>query len=561
MEAITMRVGYSYLRYSSQPQEDGDSVRRQTQKTADWCKRHDVQLDTTRTYLDRGRSAYHGRHRLKGSALASFLAEVEGGLIPRGSVLIIENLDRLSRENPWDAVPLLCSIVNSGITVVSLEPSQMTYERGADLTALVLAVVEFGRGHSESASKASRMGAVWAEKRRTVREEGSIMTKRTPAWIEARDGKLTLIPVRAAIVRRIFHLALQGYGLSLIARELTRDGVPTWGRGKFWSKTYVHQIITGRNVLGEYQPLRLGKPDGGPIPDYYPAVIDEATWHQAQSALARRKRMPGPIGEKVASLFSGLLRDAATKDVLRIAWQRRVTRGKPPRKRRVLVTNRSTHGIIPSLCFPYDIFEDAILTLLKEVNPAEVLGKEPASESTAIAGELAVKEQRMRQIEAELTGDDGDVPALVRVLKSLSTECDTLRKKLAMIRRRESNPRSVAWAEALTLLDVAKVEAHRLRLRDLLRTIIDEIWILIVPRKSHRLVAVQVYFAGDGRRDYLIWYQAAGHCRSGDWAAVSAREELIPDGLDLRQEQDATALAKLLTTSDLAELIAAMKRR
>ena len=51
-----------------------------------------------------------------GSAVArcaSFLSEVERGDIPRGSVLIIENLDRLSRENPWDSVRSLCSHIEA----------------------------------------------------------------------------------------------------------------------------------------------------------------------------------------------------------------------------------------------------------------------------------------------------------------------------------------------------------------------------------------------------------------------------------------------------------------
>src|SRR5262245_13937593 len=131
-----MRIGYSYLRYSSPQQGDGDSIRRQTKGTVEWCKRHDVQLDTTRTYQDRGRSAYHGRHRKAGGALAAFLGDVETGQIPSGSVLVVENLDRLSRKNPWQAVPLLCSLVNAGISVVTLSPGEVVYERGNDLTAL-----------------------------------------------------------------------------------------------------------------------------------------------------------------------------------------------------------------------------------------------------------------------------------------------------------------------------------------------------------------------------------------------------------------------------------------
>ncbi|MGD0039432.1 MAG: recombinase family protein, partial [Isosphaeraceae bacterium] len=390
----TMRPGYSYLRYSSLPQGEGDSIRRQTKDAADWCKRHDdVQLDTSRTYLDRGRSAYHGRHRQRGGALAAFLAEVETGHIPRGSVLIIENLDRLSRENPWDAVPLLCGLVNAGITVVTLSPSEMTFERGCNLTALVLAVVEFGRGHSESASKSDRLHAVWAEKRRAVREEGAIMTRSLPAWIKRQGDKLVLVPERATIVRRMFCLALQGHGLSLIVKELTRDGVATWGRGSVWKKGYIHKIISGRVVLGEYQPLRDGKSEGDPLAHYFPAAIDESTWLQAQAALARRKDKPGPIGEKVATLFGGLLKDAATGDHLRIAWHTGGT-AKDRRKRRVLVNARSMEGACPGVSFPHEIFEQAVLSLLKEVNPADVLGKEPQSESAAVAADLAVKDQR-----------------------------------------------------------------------------------------------------------------------------------------------------------------------
>jgi DNA invertase Pin-like site-specific DNA recombinase len=565
MEAstMTMRIGYSYLRYSSAQQGDGDSIRRQTKGTADWCKRNDVQLDTSRTYLDRGRSAYHGRHRQRGGALAAFLSEVERGDIPRGSVLIIENLDRLSRENPWDAVSLLTSLVNAGISVVTLSPAEMVYERGSNLTSLVLAVVEFGRGYSESKAKSDRSIANWDQKREAIRQTGAILTRRLPSWIEERGGKLTLIPGRANLVRRMFDLALRGYGLSLIVRELTQDKVPVWGSGKQgWSKAYIHKIISRRTVLGEYQPTRNGKKHGDPLPDYYPAVVDETTWFQAQAALARRKEKRGPVGKgTVATLFGGILRDAITHDHLRIKWQTGHGQNRCRQNQRVLVTARSIEGAGPILSFPSVVFEEAILKLLKEVNPADVLGREPESESAAVAAELAAKEQRMRQIEAELTGDGDDVPTLVRVVRSLSGECDGLRKRLAAIRQKEANPRSVAWSEALTLIDVAKDESQRLRLRELLRTIIEEIWILIVPRQSHRLAAVQIYFRGDGRRDYLIHYQSAGYRRAGGWWAGSLPSKIAPSDLDLRRKKDVRDLTKTLAAIDVDLLTAAMREK
>jgi hypothetical protein len=450
--------------------------------------------------------------------------------------------------------------VNAGISVVSLRPTEMLFERGCDLTRLILAVIEFGRVHSESATKANRMGEVWAEKRRATREIGALMTRMLPAWIEERNGKLVLIPDRAKIVRRMFDLCIKGYGSFLIVRELTNDNVAVWGQSKNgWSRTYVHKILSGRAVLGECQPARQGKPDGDPIPDYYPAVVDESTWLQAQAALARRKGNPGPIGEKVATLFGGLLHDAITGDHLRITWQMSGTKGDYAR-RRSLVTVRSMEGKIPSRNFPAEIFENAVLSLLKEVNPADVLGKEPESESTAVAAELAIKEQRSRQIEAELAGDGDDVPALVRVLRKLDDDCSDLRKRLVALRQKESNPREVAWAETLTLLDVAQDEANRLRLRELLRTIVEEIWILIVPRRSHRLAAVQVYFRGDGRRDYLIHYQAKAYRRKGGWSARSLPSAIAPEDLDLRRKQDVEELTKMLSALDIDLLADAMRQ-
>src|SRR5262249_37933448 len=127
-ERHPMRTGYSYLRYSSPAQREGDSVRRQTTNAAAWCKRHNVALDDKRNYLDEGKSAYHGKHRQDGGALKAFLDDIKRGAIKAGSVLIIESLDRLSRENPWDAVPLLCEIVNAGVDVAALSPSEMLFK-------------------------------------------------------------------------------------------------------------------------------------------------------------------------------------------------------------------------------------------------------------------------------------------------------------------------------------------------------------------------------------------------------------------------------------------------
>jgi hypothetical protein len=105
-------VAYSYIRFSHPDQAKGDSLRRQTEAAADWCQRHKVNLDTSTTLHDLGKSAYTGEHRKNPDrhGLAAFLKLVESGKVPRGSYLIIENLDRLSREHIQPALLLALNL-------------------------------------------------------------------------------------------------------------------------------------------------------------------------------------------------------------------------------------------------------------------------------------------------------------------------------------------------------------------------------------------------------------------------------------------------------------------
>ena len=64
----TTATAYSYLRFRSKKQEEGDSIRRQTERTAAWAKRQGVHLDTSLS-IDRGVSAFRGKNRDLGSGL------------------------------------------------------------------------------------------------------------------------------------------------------------------------------------------------------------------------------------------------------------------------------------------------------------------------------------------------------------------------------------------------------------------------------------------------------------------------------------------------------------
>ena len=96
MSASKPRV-FSYLRFSSPDQATGDSWRRQDRDRQSWCERHCMTLDETLTFEDPGISAFRGRHRAQSmqgeGGFTDFLAAIEAGLVPPGSVLLVERLD------------------------------------------------------------------------------------------------------------------------------------------------------------------------------------------------------------------------------------------------------------------------------------------------------------------------------------------------------------------------------------------------------------------------------------------------------------------------------------
>src|SRR5690606_39612276 len=242
-------------------------------------------------------SAYYGTNRTTG-ALRRFLDLVESGRIERGSYLVVESLDRLSRETVMDAATRLLDLIRAGIIVVTLSDVQeYSAERlRHDWTPLIISVVVMSRAHEESRIKSERVGKAWRRKKEAARSEKKPLTRRCPEWLELVDGRYVERPDRVAIVRRIFRETIEGAGRREIVRRLNAEGIPPFRGRNGWPPSSVAKIIQSRTVLGEYQPhsgthkARNRKPEGDPIPGYYPAIIGEETFWRAQAATQGRRQ-------------------------------------------------------------------------------------------------------------------------------------------------------------------------------------------------------------------------------------------------------------------------------
>jgi hypothetical protein len=123
MKAIAL--AYSYIRFSSKRQGKGSSLYRQTHDTISgespesWCARNGVTFDTNLTFRDLGVSAFTGKNVQQG-ALKDFLECVRTGRIVPGSYLLVEKLDRISREGVDEGMEVIKKILKAGISIVTL---------------------------------------------------------------------------------------------------------------------------------------------------------------------------------------------------------------------------------------------------------------------------------------------------------------------------------------------------------------------------------------------------------------------------------------------------------
>lgn len=312
---------YSYVRCSTAAQAGGDTFERQDAAAAAYCARQGWQLDDSLRLADEGRSAYSGAHLDDKAALGRFIRAASDGLVPRGSILLVDDQSRLSRMGLYDTMQLMHDLIDvHGVELVTLNNGQRyTPENWQDIGNWVVSGVGAALAHGESKEKARKIRSARKGNREAARTTGAIFTGQVPGWIRVvgreRDskgrphgGRLELIPERAALVARMFDLFLSGTGKRAIAAIFNDEKIPTWGGAPWWQPNYVFKIIRSPAAAGVWVPRVKNAARKfeavEPIEGYFPAVIDADTFQRAE-ALAAVRRTSGRGGE-IQSVLAGL---------------------------------------------------------------------------------------------------------------------------------------------------------------------------------------------------------------------------------------------------------------
>jgi DNA invertase Pin-like site-specific DNA recombinase len=514
---------FPYRRYSSGKQGKGNSLARQAEPFEQLCARMDWAPNYTLNLDDKGLSAFHADH-LKRGRLGFFvaLAKAKPRVIQPGSVLVIENQDRLSRQEVDPARELVRELLLADVNIYDQDDNVLLTKNSLnDPLALIRLILRMERAHKESQRKSQFSTDNWKRLRALLQEKK--VTKMIPYWLEGfkLDGKLTfrIVEERAAMVRDIFQWCVDGVGIATIAARLNERGQKTGHRCDHIGSSSIQKILRNRAVLGEFQPMsgrgKERKPSGKTVKDYYPRIVDDGLWSDAQIALNKRGFAQGRKSKKVNNLFERIAHNA--RDGYKLTFRDALPPKSPDSRSRRPNSRLLSVGAINGWpnsdygSFTYKVVENAILRHLSELKVASVF----PDRSSAERKRLGAMDDELKQIEKDLNhindqlSEPGMADALMPAIRRLVARKNTVEKNYAELNA------SIVSPDADQLHTVQKIleetggfnptdEQTRMRLRAAIQRIVKAIWMLGVARGLTHLYAVQIDFTGGQRRSYLI---------------------------------------------------------
>ncbi|GAA5521781.1 recombinase family protein [Aliifodinibius salicampi] len=531
---------YSYIRFSTPEQKEGDTERRQTdaiENAENYADDEGLKLVSLR---DEGISGFSGKHITEG-ALGEFLDKVKANKITAGSCLLIENIDRLTRLEPLKAQRLLIDILDAGIKLVVLgggrrwEITEENYSKNGNIYRLT---GEIQRAHDESKRKSEMLQETWQEKRKKAKEGGKKLTEICPMWLKLSDDK-TEFKEREEVVeviQKMFEMKLDKKGTYRIMKELNKKSYPFLEKsdrnstGK-WAKSTINRYLRDRRLIGEYNPHLKNrqtneerkKIEGEVWEDYYPEVIKKNNFDAVQELMDQNSEnnTGGPTG-KMSNLFRHIVKCSECGGAMH-------HQNKGNGLRYLRCYNAQKGECEQTDTVRYDLyFEPSLLDYCKGLSVEELLPdaeqrdlkiKRKENELLSVKGALNDVKNKIKNYERIL----GETTSLKRqkrydeILDDLDDEAEKLNQKIKDIEAELTQLREVAERTGQRIKDITdlwkRVEELdgqalidlRVKLNQKLRRLIDKIEVGWKENiKGGQFLKLDLYFANEILREMRI---------------------------------------------------------
>ncbi|KQT90364.1 recombinase family protein [Methylobacterium sp. Leaf466] len=411
-----VRYAISYSRFSHERQAKGSTIERQEKALNDYLARNpDVHL--VQHLSDDGVSSFRGKHAREG-ALSRIIAGLEQGDFPRPLILIVESLDRLSREPFMDAFDRFSTILKHDCTIAICDMNQdLSRESLKKEPNRIWEIIgAMNRAHGESARKSDLVTSAWRSRIKLALKTGcAIKGYLGPPWVSidpvTNRYVVGLDELRVVeTVNLIFEWRADGVNDHSIAkrlneqrREVFRASVGKDHKRQGWYQSYISKLLQNRQVLGEMTIRGVEMPKG-----YIPEIITPELFHRAQAARSPREGKPGRKGLTLSNLFTGVAKCSHCGGTMEMTRNRAQTQDGPAPIKFLMCSSRKRRFKCESQgMINYEKLESAVLGFLSKIPWTEIVKAEnpdnplPAIEDAIARTEIeiaALTEQRDRAI-------------------------------------------------------------------------------------------------------------------------------------------------------------------
>lgn len=279
-----MAKAIAYVRYSSATQGDGDSVERQTAPLRDFEEKFNTEI--TEIIKDEGVSSFRGDN-IKTGKFKGIIKKIEIGEIIDGDYLVIESIDRISRQELNKTASILQGILDKGISIYTTSDQRLysVKDKSRDLEDYMMIGLIAKRANEESETKSKRRKSAWNKAKRDAENGKFFHTANSiPYGFMIENNQITIHEERAKEIKFIFE-NLKKEGVSATVRKLNE-----WSERK-WTPRHIHLMTVNKYPIGSYMSQKRvngKKVFEKYIENYYPKIIDEKTFSDAINAMKTR---------------------------------------------------------------------------------------------------------------------------------------------------------------------------------------------------------------------------------------------------------------------------------
>lgn len=284
----------AYCRVSTDRDDQAHSFESQKRYFTEYIDR-EPDMVLTEIYADEGITGTSTKKR------AAFNRMISDAQIGKFDVILTKEVSRFAR-NTVDTLQFTRQLKGLGIGVRFMNDGIDTMEPDAELRLSIMGSL----AQEESRKTSARVK--WGHTRRM--EEG-VVFGRSMLGYNVENGKMTIEPEGAEIVKLIFHKYVnERKGTSVIARELREAGYRSCHGQINWSNTSILRVIRNEKYCGDLLQKKTYTPDylthqkkynrGAEemvfLENHHEPIVSRELWMEAQREITRRAR-DGKSGE------------------------------------------------------------------------------------------------------------------------------------------------------------------------------------------------------------------------------------------------------------------------